>query len=234
MLLSGRQIRLLFILWLATLGSALPLDRHVALWVQAAHPLNKHGWFAWLVRLPGNYLFLLVISGILALCGRRWWRAAVSLVLSGPPVGMAYLLIKWMVGRRRPIIVIAPFTFHPFMKGLTGLYHSVSGLSFPSGDATMAFAAAACLAAALPRWWAAFFFAAAVVAAERVLENAHYVSDVVAGAGLGVACAQLAVALCVRFLDLGQADARGFEIQPLRSPLSDSVEAQVRTSSRQS
>ena len=57
----------------------------------------------------------------------------------------------------------------------------------------MAFAAATCLAAALPRWTVPFFLAAAAVAAERVLENAHYLSDVVAGAGLGLMCGCVAV-----------------------------------------
>ena len=74
----------------------------------------------------------------------------------------------------------------------------------------MAFAAAACVAAALPRWAAAFFLWAALVAVERVLENAHYVSDVVAGAGLGILCAILVLKLSGRIL--GGPLAVGFEI----------------------
>jgi membrane-associated phospholipid phosphatase len=64
----------------------------------------------------------------------------------------------------------------------------------------MAFAAAFCFAVALPRWSAAFFTWAILVALERVLENAHYVSDVVAGAGLGIGCGWLAVWITGRLM----------------------------------
>jgi membrane-associated phospholipid phosphatase len=64
----------------------------------------------------------------------------------------------------------------------------------------MAFAAAMCMAVAIPRWSAAFFVWAVAVAAERVLENAHYVSDVIAGAGLGIVCGLLGVWLARRII----------------------------------
>jgi membrane-associated phospholipid phosphatase len=73
---------------------------------------------------------------------------------------------------------------------MAGIFHE-KNLSFPSGHATLAFATAAALAIFLPRWRAGFYIVAAMVAAERVLENAHYVSDVVAGALVGWICAQL-------------------------------------------
>jgi len=119
-------------------------------------------------------------------------------------------LMKWMIGRRRPVIELAPFTFHPFINGIGGLIHSVSGLAFPSGDATMAFAGATCMAAAVPKWWGPFFAWAVIVAVERVLENAHYVSDVTAGAGLGVLCG-LAVIHITRLLFKGSSES-GFDL----------------------
>jgi membrane-associated phospholipid phosphatase len=122
------------------------------------------------------------------------------MVIAGPLVGLGYLILKWIVGRRRPVIVAAPFDFHPFARGLGGLVHAESGLSFPSGHAALAFATATCLAAALPRWAPAFFLVACAVGAERVLENAHYLSDVVAGAGVGVLGGIVALALTRRLL----------------------------------
>lgn len=200
MALLRRHFLIFFLLWAALLGLALLVDREMAQWVHDTVPINRHSWLTHLVRLPGNYVFVLGVALLLALSHRRKWAAALPVLLSGPAVGAAYIWMKWLVGRRRPILEIAPFSFHPFTHGVVGLFKSVSGLSFPSGDATMAFAAAACVSFAFPRWSAAFFAWALLVAVERVLENAHYVSDVVAGAGLGVLCAYLAVQASKRIL----------------------------------
>ena len=176
------RLLLLLLLWMAAIALALLVDTRVAQWVHDSTPLHKDSWLVRLVRLPGNYVFVLGAGVVLLLLDRRRWVAALPVILSGPAVGASYVLLKWIVGRRRPVLEIAPFTLHPFMHGLKGLILSVSGLSFPSGDATMAFAAAACMAVAAfrdGRW--RFLPGRCWVAAERVLENAHYVSDVVAG-----------------------------------------------------
>jgi len=70
-----------------------------------------------------------------------------------------------------------------------------SGLTFPSGHAALAFAAFAVLARAFPaaRWW--FLFLAAGVATSRVLMGEHFLSDVVAGAGVGYVCGRAVLAL---------------------------------------
>jgi membrane-associated phospholipid phosphatase len=122
----------------------------------------------------------------------RFWPDVLPLLLSGPIVGIAYTLIKWIIGRHRPEFG-TPFEFHPFAGGLTGLVHAERGLSFPSGHTAMAFATAACLAHLLPRWTILFFVIAVAVGGERICENAHYFSDVIAGAGIGVLSASIAV-----------------------------------------
>lgn len=196
---SRFRAAILFFLWILAIVLATTVDRPVAYWVQAHRPLDKptaNGiprsgnhpiWATKIIRLPGNYGFVLPVGIAIGLLHRKRWAAALPILLSGPLVGIVYSILKWMVGRRRPVIELAPFTFHPFIDGIGGLFH-ISGLAFPSGDATMAFAAATCAAAVLPRWAIAFFAWAAIVAVERVLENAHYVSDVTAGAGFGVLC----------------------------------------------
>jgi len=104
-------------------------------------------------------------------------------------------LIKWVAGRTRPYKLfagpgakegayLAPFELHPFRGG--------SNMAFPSGHAALAFATAAALAILMPRWRWAFYGIAALTAAERVLEGAHYPSDVVAAAALGVGAAHAA------------------------------------------
>jgi undecaprenyl-diphosphatase len=70
--------------------------------------------------------------------------------------------------------------------------------SFPSGHASSAFAAAAALAVFAPRWLGALFLAvAALVGVSRTELGVHYVTDVAAGAVLGVGIG-LAVGLGLR------------------------------------
>jgi undecaprenyl-diphosphatase len=66
--------------------------------------------------------------------------------------------------------------------------------AFPSGHATIAFASAYILTRAYPRfaWW--LYTVAALIAFSRVYLGKHYMSDVVAGAGIGVVIGYFALA----------------------------------------
>ena len=61
----------------------------------------------------------------------------------------------------------------------------------PSGHATTAFAAAVAVALLWPRLRVPMLIYAFLIAASRVVLDAHYVSDVLAGAAVGVAGALL-------------------------------------------
>src|SRR4030095_14570844 len=127
---------------------------------------------------------------LLCLFHPRRWFAGGFLCLSGI-AGVINSFIKWAAGRTRPFKLEdvvdqpAPFTLAPFRGGLNGLFHQ-KNLAFTSGHACIAFATAAALAILMPRWRWAFYACAAAVAAERVLANAHYLSDTVAAAGLAI------------------------------------------------
>jgi membrane-associated phospholipid phosphatase len=168
-----------------------------------------------LVRVPGDIRFSVAIAILIAMFDPRRWAAAAALLLSGISSGMNWL-IKWIAGRHRPIKGIHPFAFHPFPQGFMGLFREPS-LSFPSGDAAHAFAAAASLSILYPRGKWLFYFIAMLVAVERVMENAHYVSDVVAGAGLGILVGTV-ITTCVLSLAQGRRAALSqksdFEMQP--------------------
>lgn len=191
----ARRGRVLFIicLWLIALALAGGLDRPVAQWVHAHGMDAKAAWNAShkgvvrALKLPGDYLLTLLVAVLLGLFHRQHWRAAGFLLLAGLVSGVNGLL-KWIVGRHRPVKGIHPFHFDWFVGGIKGLFHQ-KDLSFPSGHACLAFASAAALAILLPRWRGWFYAVAAFVAAERIFENAHYVSDAVAGAGIGVLAA---------------------------------------------
>jgi membrane-associated phospholipid phosphatase len=98
-------------------------------------------------------------------------------------------VIKWMVGRTRPfklhLGLAEPFALSPFRGGIRGLFDS-KNLCFPSGHAALAFATAAAMAILFPRGRWAFYALAAIVAIERIAETAHWCSDTVAAAALGI------------------------------------------------
>lgn len=112
---------------------------------------------------------------------RRWlmrWRAqAASFVFAVVALsGIATNLIKLAVGRLRPDMLL--------QDGLYGFdpWHMDSDFrGFPSGHATTVFALALALGWIAPRWrWPAFVFAL-LIAATRIVINAHFLSDVIAG-----------------------------------------------------
>ena len=181
--------------WCAAFAVALALDRPVGRFVQEsglAPALKSKDWH-WLTRagrLGGNFLtFSLPVALILAARGRKWLKAAAFVFVGGALSGVAQLL-KWMVGRPRPFNEDV-FTIHPFIRGWDGLRHEVN-LSFPSGDVCLAAATAGCLNFLFPRWRGLWIAIVCIVALERVSEGAHYPSDVVAAAGLGLVMAHLA------------------------------------------
>ena len=86
-------------------------------------------------------------------------------------------LIKKIVGRYRPNAGYGPYYFKPFDHGP----------SFPSGHATQAFTVASVIATEYPKPWvkAACYLPASLVLFARVRHDAHWASDVVAGALIG-------------------------------------------------
>jgi membrane-associated phospholipid phosphatase len=191
---SGAYVRWTFIvLWIVALIAAFALDRRIAQWVHDAVPVNKDARLThrllFVLKLPGVFWFTLAIAALLAIFHRRRFHAALALILSAGAVGLAYSIIKWIAGRHRPFKGpgrnVDPFGFHPFPRGVRGLFDPENALCFPSGHASLAFATAMCLGILMPRGRWVFFTIALITAAERVMENAHYLSDVVAGAGLG-------------------------------------------------
>jgi membrane-associated phospholipid phosphatase len=112
-------------------------------------------------------------------------RALEALMLSGTLTGT----IKGIAGRARPDADPGQAESWSLGRGI----HDARYQSFPSGHATAAFAFASAITAQLSRdrspltRWAApvLFGLAAVTAFARTYDGAHWVSDVVAGAGVG-------------------------------------------------
>jgi membrane-associated phospholipid phosphatase len=201
-------------LWLIAIAGACWLDGPVALRVHSSgiYLFARHSALFRAIKAPGSFYFTVAIALLLWFSGSGSLRAAIQLCGSGIMAGGFYTAGKWAMGRTRPIgngiFNHRPFELHFFSDGLLGIFASRPDRSFPSGHTCLAFATAAALAIFIPRWRVAFFVIAAGVGLERLLEDAHYLSDVVAGAGLGVLAAMLTRYLYERaFLQLSPVDS---------------------------
>ena len=192
------------IIWLAAIAAAAAFDRPVAIWMRdrdVAEWVRSHKLLAEILKAPGDYYFTLALAVIVAIAHPLRWRAGGFVLLATMTSGINGLM-KWMVGRTRPFKLplydasgeplAGPFNFSPFRDGFHGLFQG-RNLCFPSGHAALAFATAAALAMLWPKspWRWLGFAIASIVAAERVAENAHWLSDAVGAAALGIGCVYL-------------------------------------------
>ena len=150
---------------------------------------GKTGWFSW----PTG-LFLLAVAMLASPSMAyvdRLLLAVVSLRVGflflaiGIP-SLAVTIVKRFIGRVRPLVGehIDPFLYKQWV------WHP-DYASMPSGHATTAFAAAIAIGALWPRLRVPMFIYAVLIAASRVVIDAHYVSDAVAGAIAGTVGALL-------------------------------------------
>ena len=107
--------------------------------------------------------------------GRAEYLRSIRAVLLGYALNTA---LKQAFRRARPVLEELPW-----------LAPTISGHSYPSAHSTMSFAAAGTLSAALPP--VPLYTAAAAMALSRPYVGVHYPTDVLAGAGLGLAVARL-------------------------------------------
>ncbi len=96
--------------------------------------------------------------------------------------------LKFVIGRERPNQSVSSTAFHPF---------SGSDNSFPSGHATQAFAVASVISAHSDQVWVSVtaYTIAGLVGFARIYHNAHWTSDVTAGAIIGTFVGRGVVAL---------------------------------------
>jgi len=195
------QRRLLIALaWVVVFLIALPLDRPISTWTHQSGfwEIVKHSPVSWCIKAPGTFYFTIALA-VLVLIQKPWhWRGAAELWISNLLAGLCYSIGKWAVGRTRPFKEVDPFFLSPFKNGLKGLFWGEKNQAFPSGHTSLAFATALTMTFLFPKYWWIFFSIAVLVGLERIAENAHYPSDVIAGAAFGVLSAMVARVLVDR------------------------------------
>lgn len=115
----------------------------------------------------------------------RWGNRMILVLVSIPLAGVVCGVIKLILGRSRPELLFSEhvyaFTFH----GWSYLY-----TSFPSNHATTAGAICGAFSAFYPRWSIPLMLLGLVIGLSRVVLNAHFFTDVIAGLTIGLISSQ--------------------------------------------
>ena len=179
---------------LAAVMAILFVDQRLAVWA-SGHPVPDLGKrnamgrgdvgreLMWMEQF-GQFVCTAIAVGAVYLLDAKGRRRALSLVVGCVVTVAVTHLLKEVIGRTRPFQFSADGSW---MWG--GLFRrpSAYSASFPSAHTTAAFALAAGLSWFYPRGRLLFMTLAVGTAVLRVLHTAHYLSDVLAGMGLGVA-----------------------------------------------
>jgi membrane-associated phospholipid phosphatase len=163
------------------------LPRWIVWFFDQITDFGKSGWFLWplgvlllvlaaLPRLP--HMPQLVLTAVMV-------RVGFLFVAIGVP-GLFVNVVKHIFGRARPGVSgsLDPYLFSPFSWPA-----AYAGL--PSGHAATAFSALVAFGTLWPRGRTLLWIYALLIAASRVAVTAHYPSDVLAGALVGVVGALL-------------------------------------------
>jgi len=144
---------------------------------------GKSGWFLWPTGVLLAAIAMLASPALAPLA--RLVLAAVAvrvgfLFAAIAVPGLLVSVIKRVIGRARPFVgqEADPFLYQP-------LVWRADHASLPSGHATTAFAAAIAVGLLWPRLRVPMLVYALVIAASRVALDAHFTSDVIAGAFAG-------------------------------------------------
>lgn len=178
------------------LAAAFYFDAAVAAWIVQhqtragiAFMRNVSNWGDWPSHVLLGAIGLAIAYGV----GSRPWRAIfLAMVVACAIAGLASQTIKMAAGRSRPSVKIDAGWNGPSLKSN---YHA-----FPSGHTASSTAFFAVLCFARRRIGLALLPIPLLIATSRIYLNAHYFSDVVFAAMLGILCAALVWRLMSRSL----------------------------------
>jgi membrane-associated phospholipid phosphatase len=161
---------------------------HFPLWLIAIFDrvthLGRSGWFLIPIGTVLLGMTVLVPSSLPVMSQRVLAAVAVRLGFLFSAIalpGVVVTVVKRLIGRARPLVGggVDPFMYVP-------LGWNVDYASLPSGHATDAFAAAMAIGALWPKTRPLMWTYALIIAASRVVLTAHFPSDVLAGAAVGL------------------------------------------------
>jgi undecaprenyl-diphosphatase len=134
-------------------------------------------WMVMATRAGDGWLWAALGLLIVAAGGPEHWRACGSGASAAGSSIAVFEVLKRLAGRRRPCD-IEPHCWATLLPP--------DRFSFPSGHSMTAFALCASLSLAYPVLFSSLLVCAVSIALSRILLGMHFLSDVIAGAALGV------------------------------------------------
>jgi membrane-associated phospholipid phosphatase len=171
-------------LWLGLTVIALPVDQWIQTWTWGTLKGPARVILTSMDFMSAYPTQLLILSILAASVNPR--PLICGYLASMTASGVLVEMVKVMVGRARPLEGKGAFHFQPFTLGM-------EMTSFPSGDAAAAMALATLLGIYFPRSRWCFWVLGLASGMTRVARGRHFLSDVLFGAGMGVAVVLLAV-----------------------------------------
>lgn len=173
---------------LAISASALLVDEKVYAFAQrnqnkAFDQVERVGF--WLGKPTVNYPFMLIVWGSGVITKNDWLRdTGIMVIASVTTSGLIQTASKELVGRSRPQSERGAFLFRPLGGSA---YHS-----FPSGHTMLSIATSWVLARQVSYvpLKIVFYALPVITGASRIYVGAHWLSDVLLGSALGIACAE--------------------------------------------
>ncbi len=176
-----KDFTLFVLLFLLIVPLYIYADRPIARYFDTHRDLKP---FFEAVTTLGLSQFYLLPSALLYLVYRRRKpeiaHAASFVFLSVAVSGILANIVKVIAARYRPKLFL-----HDGLYGFDwfAIGHNVA--SFPSGHSATAFGAFVAFGYLFPKWRYLFYLLAVLIASSRIVLDAHYLSDVIAGAFLG-------------------------------------------------
>ena len=167
------------------------LDKSIVLWLKGFYNgLQIHRFFVSLdplINVAGNGATLMAGALVLYVAGKflsqRICMVGKSLFIGLLSSGIMVQVMKHLIGRARPRLTADPVFIGPsFRSGYD---------SFPSGHTALVFCLAYILSRNFPKYRVLFYMFASVVALDRVEGFAHFPSDIMAGAMIGLIVAKI-------------------------------------------
>lgn len=162
-------------------------DAEVFLWINGFANSKWDYLFGWPTHLGEGYLALILVFVLMRiwLCPEHFVKHFTYVLLSVFSIGIVSRILKWAVSRDRPYV----FFYDAIDRGeatVHFLFKNPSASSFPSGHAAVVFLLAVILYSLYGKRMWFLFPLACWIALTRIYTGAHFPTDVLAGAGIGI------------------------------------------------